>query len=254
MIIFLTSSPSGPLDGSRQVDGLDRMNDFVENLKKYWKENARVLMISASPEEYERNDGMSAFFCDAVKRAGLAVSAFDLWDARTNDLSKETLHSYDVIFLGGGHVPTQNTFFRQIQFREKIKDFDGIIIGISAGTMNSADTVYAQPELPGESSDPSYERYLQGLGLTKTMILPHYQMVKDYELDGKRLYEDITYADSIGRKFLVLPDGSYLLSLDGTESVWGEAYQIADGIISKICGENEKIPWKADESISRGWH
>lgn len=28
MIIFLTSSPSGPLDGSRRVDGLDRMNQL----------------------------------------------------------------------------------------------------------------------------------------------------------------------------------------------------------------------------------
>lgn len=247
MIIFLTSSPSGPLDRSRQVDGLDHMNYFVENLKKYWKENARALMISASPEACEDNDGMSAFFCRAVKQAGLDVSVFDLWDARTNDFSKETLHSYDAIFLGGGHVPTQNAFFRRIQLREKIKDFDGIIIGISAGTMNSADTVYAQPELQGEASDPLYERYLQGLGLTKTMILPHYQMVKDNVLDGKRLYEDITYADSIGRKFLVLPDGSYLLSLDGAESVWGEAYQIADGIISKVCGRNEKTVWNGNK-------
>ena len=32
MIIFLTSSPTGPLDGSRQVDGLDKKNHFVDEL------------------------------------------------------------------------------------------------------------------------------------------------------------------------------------------------------------------------------
>ena len=37
MILFLTSSPTGPLDGSRPVDGLDKMNHFVDNLRKYWK-------------------------------------------------------------------------------------------------------------------------------------------------------------------------------------------------------------------------
>ena len=32
MILFLTSSPTGPLDGSSLVDGLDEKNCFVENL------------------------------------------------------------------------------------------------------------------------------------------------------------------------------------------------------------------------------
>lgn len=48
MIIFLTSSPTGPLDNSRQVDGIDEKNDFLMNLQRYWKENARALFISAN--------------------------------------------------------------------------------------------------------------------------------------------------------------------------------------------------------------
>ncbi|MDD6440825.1 MAG: Type 1 glutamine amidotransferase-like domain-containing protein [bacterium] len=238
-VVFLTSSPSGPLDGSRMVDGLDHMNQFVENLHRYWPENARCLMITAAPDEAERNDEMTAFFGNAVKRADLTWSVFELWDRRTLDFSKEALHSYDVIFLGGGHVPTQNRFFEEIGLREKIQDFEGIIIGISAGTMNSADEVYAQPELPGESENPEYKRFIRGLGLTKTMILPHYQMVKDNELDGKRLYEDITYGDSFGKRFLVLPDGSYFLNVNGKESVWGEAWEISNGKRHNIC-ENEQ--------------
>lgn len=239
-IVFLTSSPSGPLDGSRPVDGLDHMNKFVENLQQYWPPNARCLMIAAAPDETEMNDEMTGFFGGAVKKAELTLSAFDLWDRRTQDFSKEILHSYGVIFLGGGHVPTQNQFFEQIGLREKIADFEGIIVGISAGTMNSADVVYAQPELPGESVNPEYKRFISGLGLTKTQILPHYQMVKENELDGKRLYEDITYGDSYGRTFLVLPDGSYLLSADGKESIWGEAWEISNGQLKKVCENDEK--------------
>ncbi|MDO5540849.1 MAG: Type 1 glutamine amidotransferase-like domain-containing protein [Eubacteriales bacterium] len=240
MITFLTSSPTGALDGSRRVEGLDEKNSFLENLRKYWKEDSRCLMISAFPAEYDVNDEMTAFFSKAVKKAGLTLSAFDLWDGRTKDVSGEVLHSYDVIFLGGGHVPTQHRFFEQISLKEKLQEFHGIVIGISAGTMNSAELVYAQPELEGESVDPSYIRFLPGLGLTKTMILPHYQMVKDQELDGKRLYEDITYKDSYGRKFLALPDGSYLLIKDGKETVWGEAYEIADGVLRRICEDGCK--------------
>ena len=233
MILFLTSSPTGPLDGSRPVDGLDRMNRFVENLKKYWKPDARNLMITATPDRFAQNDEMIEFFGNASRRAGLDWSVFELWDRRTEDVSREILHSYDVIWLGGGHVPTQNQYFKELNLREKLKGFEGIVIGISAGTMNSADVVYAQPEHEGESVDPEYERFIEGLGLTKRMILPHYQMVKDYWLDGKRLYEDITYGDSYGHEFLVLTDGSYLLSEDGEESVWGEAYIIRNGRIEK---------------------
>ena len=90
-IVFLTSSPSGPLDGSRPVDGLDHMNKFVENLQQYWPPNARCLMIAAAPDETEMNDEMTGFFGGAVKKAELTLSAFDLWDRRTQDFSKEIL-------------------------------------------------------------------------------------------------------------------------------------------------------------------
>lgn len=243
MIIFLTSSPSGPLDGSRQVDGLDRMNHFVENLKKYWKPNARCLMITASPDEYAQNDEMIEFFGNASLQAGLTWSTFEVWDGRTENLTREMLHTYDVIWLGGGHLPTQNRFFKEIELKEKIQGFRGIIIGISAGAMNAAEEVYSLPEHPGESIDPEYVRFMDGLGLTRAQILPHYQMVKDWILDGQRLFEDIAYGDSYGKRFLALPDGSYLLIANNLEVVWGEAWQIVDGKLYKVCENNEQIIW-----------
>ena len=133
---------------------------------------------------------------------------------------------------------------RELQLRALLAQWDGIVIGISAGTMNSAETVYAQPELPGESVDPQYERFLPGLGLTETMILPHYQMVKDDLLDGRRLYEDITYPDSWGQQFLVLPDGSYLLIEDGHETVYGEAWRLSNGCLHRICDTDQSVLWR----------
>lgn len=247
MILFLTSSPTGPLDGSRKVDGLDDMNRFPENLKKYWRDNSRCLMITAFPDNDAANDEMQQFFGNTIKNAGLSVAVFDLWDGRTKVYTKEALHSYDVILLGGGHVPTQHGFFERIGLREKVEGFGGIVIGISAGTMNSADVVYAQPEEAGEAIDPEFVKHFPGLNLTKTNILPHYQMVKDYWLDGMRLFEEITYGDSYGHRFLALTDGSYLLQVDGKESVWGEAYVISDGKLEQISEENQVISWSALE-------
>ena len=243
MTIFLTSSPTGPLDNSRSVYGVDEMNSFAQQLHWRWPANARCLMISAAPADDGFNDMVQQTMRASFERSGFTFSCFDSWDDRTVDFSPEVLNSYDVVMLGGGHVPTQNAFFQRIALRETIQQYHGIVIGISAGTMNSADVVYAQPELEGESVDPNYSRFLPGLALTNTNILPHYQMVKDSLLDGRRLFEDITYPDSMGRCFLALTDGSFLLCENGRETLFGEAYRLVDGRMSQICSTDESILW-----------
>ena len=241
MTVFLTSSPTGPLDRSRIVAGFDTKNKLVENLKKRWPEHARCLLISAAPAEAAFADGMRGHMVEAMGISGLSVDVCDIWDDRTADFSVEVLKFYDVVFLGGGHVPTQNAFFQRIGLREKMAQYEGLVIGISAGTMNSADVVYAQPELEGESMDPNYKRFIPGLGLTKINVLPHYQMIKDVVLDGQRVFEDISYADSMGRCFYALVDGTYILCEGGEETIWGEAYRIVDGVLTQICEEDQTL-------------
>lgn len=241
MTVFLTSSPTGPLDRSRIVEGFDTKNRLIENLKQRWKENARCLLISAAPDQFEFGDHMREHMAQAMGTSGLPCACVDLWDDRTGDFSAGVLNSYDVVFLGGGHVPTQNRFFHRIGLRESMQSFTGLVIGISAGTMNSADVVYAQPELEGESTDPNYQRFIPGLALTEINVLPHYQMIKDGVLDGKRVFEDITYPDSVGRRFIALVDGSYIICEDGAETIWGEAYRIAEGVLEQICWEDQVL-------------
>ena len=241
MIVFLTSSPSGPLDVPNYDKLLDEKNGFVENLRQFWKEEMRGMIIAAAPDSFEGNDEMRDFFEQAFRNGNISVTRFDVWDYRSHDISAEELNQYDIIMLGGGHVPTENHFFHLIHLREKLQGYQGIILGVSAGTMNSAEFVYAQPELPGESVDPNYVRYLQGLGLTKINILPHYQMVKHFTLDGKRLFEDITYGDSYGKEFIALEDGSYIRIMNGETKLYGRAHRIAEGVLTTICEENETI-------------
>ena len=142
---------------------------------------------------------------------GLSVKCMDLCDLRSGKEVIAQLPLYDMVILGGGHVPTQKRFFDEIGLREALRGWDGIVMGISAGSMNCADLVYAQPEMPGEALDPSYQKFIRGLGLTDVNVLPHYQAVKDDRVDGLRLMEEITYPDSAGRTFYAIVDGSYVL-------------------------------------------
>jgi dipeptidase E len=71
-------------------------------------------------------------------------------------------------------------------------------------------------------------------------VLPHYQRVKDNYLDGRRLFEEITFEDSFGQRFLVLVDGSYVMVYDGMAEVYGESYLIKDGSMAKFCEEGQR--------------
>lgn len=236
--LYLTSSPTGSYRSEEEPDypGLNPENGLIDELKKDWKDDSSCVLIAATPDAHEMNDEMADFFEEKLIASGLSVKEMVLCDDRNGEEIVEKLEEFDMVILGGGHVPTQNAFFEKIKLREKIRDFDGIIMGISAGTMNCSEIVYAQPELSGESTDPEFQRFIPGLGLTKMMVLPHYQAVKDDVLDGKKLFEEITYPDSVGHKFYVLVDGSYILQRDGKEKVCGEAYLIQDGKFSRYIG------------------
>lgn len=240
MTLFLTSGPGGyRKDGDQYIPcGLNEQNGFVDHLKRFWPESARVLLVSAGPDEFEKNDRQRANFEESFPMSGLPVSCVDICDSRAPDLEP---NDYDVVILGGGHVPTQSAFFARIGLKEKLRGFQGIVMGISAGTMNSASTVYAQPELEGEALDPDYQRFIPGLGLTEYMIVPHYQIIHDDVLDGMRLIEDITLPDSAGRNIYLLPDGSYILETAGSATLYGEAYLAEDQALTQICRQGETL-------------
>lgn len=242
MTLFLTSHIGGSIkkDGQRIPSSLITDNHLVDNLRARWPKRARVLFIAANPNNVEKSESYRSAFLYAFPFHSMSIETYAICDCRNMDVV-EKLPDFDAIILSGGHVPTQNSFFQQICLKEKMKDYSGIIIGISAGTMNCAEIVYAHPELEGEAVDPKYQRFIPGLGLTKRMILPHYQMIKDDVLDKLRVFEDIAYPDSYGREFYALNDGSYVISENGVETLYGEAYRIKDGQISMICRNDESV-------------
>jgi len=240
--VMLTSSLGGSskVNGIRVPSVLIERNGLLDNLKSIWITNANVLIICADPSDYEKNDSVCACLKESFPMSGLSISHIDKCDDR-NPNAVDALESVDVLVLAGGHVPTQNKFMNQLCLRERLKDFRGIVVAWSAGSMNCADTVYAGPELEGEATDPLYQRWITGLGLTEINIFPHFQSLKDDYLDGLRLIEDITYNDSVGHEIVALNDGSYIMLEDGKTTLYGEAYMIKDRQQWKICNEGESI-------------
>lgn len=242
MTLFLTSHIGGSIqkDGQRIPSSLITDNNLVDNLKARWPKRAKILFVAANPTDVEKSESYRNAFLYAFPFHSMPIETYAICDCRNEEIV-EHISDFDVIILSGGHVPTQNIFFQHICLKEKLDSYNGIIIGISAGTMNCAEIVYAHPELEGEAVDPKYQRFIPGLGLTKRMILPHYQMIKEDVLDNLRVFEDIAYPDSYGREFYLLNDGSYVISENGVETLYGEAYRIKDGQFSMICRNNESV-------------
>ena len=233
--LFLVSSPF-----TEPGKPLNKSNQFVERLLKC--EHHSALMVTSAPSDIRFSESFSYAIQHTMALSGITFENYIILDDRNKMDAQELVAASDFIILGGGHVPTQNAFFAEIGLKDCMKNFDGTVLGISAGSMNAASIVYAQPEEEGEAADPNYRRFLKGLGLTNVMLLPHYQDTKDRILDGKKLFEEVTYPDSFGRQFIAICDGSYLYA-DGTaERICGEAYLIQNGTIRKICDEGEEYP------------
>lgn len=242
MHVFLTSSPCNddvPV-GVEQPCIFFEKNDFVKNLRALVKPGARLAVVAGDPYDYPLNDGMADTFAKCFEYHGMTLSSVRLLDARNEEDVLEIISGSDVILMGGGHVPTQNMFLERVGMRALIWNYRGVVVGVSAGSMNCASTVYAQPEMPGESINPDYRKFLPGLRLTEVMILPHLQKVRNMMIDGRRLYEDVTFPDSVGRAFVAMPDGSYVL--DGPEGpvLYGEGYLVFDGKIRTISAKDGK--------------
>ncbi len=227
MIAFLTSSPGIP-NADRAI--LNPANGFVDRMRAALPDHPRCLFICSHPDSAYLTDKYAADMDAAFSEAGMPFDGLTVLDSRTDEHAAELISQSDLIILAGGHVPTQNEYFSRIGLRELLKNYHGVLMGVSAGSMNAAENVYVQPEMEGESRE-NFQRWAPGLGLTNTNILPHYQQIRDWYLDGKRLFEDITYADSHGHAFYALVDGSYLYIAKGEEEMLGEAYRIADGMM-----------------------
>lgn len=237
MIAFLTSSPFRE-DVDRPT--FSNLNGFVDRIRGCLPPNPRCLYICSSPERSDLNCLFGADIFMAFAHCGIHFRSYQVLDGGNAHRAAQLVAESDLIVLAGGHVPTQNAFFRFIGLRQLLRGHPGVVMGISAGSMNCADVVYSQPEEPGESS-AAFERFLQGLDLTTVQVLPHYQKCYGMRVDGLRLYEDITYADSQDNCFYALPDFSYIVDDGRFATLYGEGYRIANGILERLTSHGDVL-------------
>lgn len=238
MTAFLTSRLCA---GRRKQRRLLEANGFRERLRQRWRDGAAVLLISADPAAFQRNDSVAEELRQAFSAGGFAAESVAVCDRR-DESGVRRLADFDVLILSGGHVPTQNGYLKELGLERELAGFDGLVLAWSAGSMNCGETVYALPEREGEGVDPGYRRFLTGLGLTRQILIPHFSDLQNEVVDGMRTIREMAYPDSMGRTFLCVDDGGYILVESGAETLYGEASLLRDGTLTRICREGESLP------------
>ena len=234
MTLILTGSPT-----RYGEDRFTEDNGFLATVKSELPARPRILMISAAPDDRAFTDSVLDGMTLCVRNSGIVPSRITMLDRRNVGKAAELISASDWIVLCGGHVPTQNKFLHEIGLKGLLQGFDGLVMGCSAGSMNCADVVYSHPEMPGEAADPQYPRWLRGLGLTRLQIIPHFHQVRNFVIDGHRLFEDVIFPDSLHHAFYTFPDGGYILARDGRETLHGTAWEISDGRMRQVSSENQ---------------
>ncbi len=224
--------------GNKTPKNFGNENRILDNVKRYTTKYDNFLFVTNNELDCEATDIYANITFKSFEMT-LPFKNYQVLDFRTIDKIDTLIRNADFIFLCGGHLPTQNKFFNDINLREKIKNTEALIVGASAGAMNMADTVYSIPEIEGESNDPNFEKNLKGLGLTNINILPHYDKFVGHILDGKRFIEDIVLPDTYKRKVYGISDGSYILIDNKEVYLYGEAYLLENGKIKKLNNDNE---------------
>jgi len=246
MILYLTSDPGGVWDdnGKNKSKAFKKKNSFLSNLSNdlsmdgiNHNEDSRnsslkCLLIASDPQDTFHNDSYKEAISASFKKAHIFFDQIDMCDNRHPEYV-DKLSDYTLVFLLGGRLPVQNAFFKKIKLKDKISEYGGTVVAISAGTMNCAKKVYLMPEEVSDLSIPSEKRFCPGLGLTDYQIVPHYQWLKTITLNGAKVIDDIVLTDSIGHEFVALTDGSYfrINTKDSTSELFGQAYRISNGKI-----------------------
>ena len=235
MVTFLTSSfIDYATEETYTPKPLENSFGFIDNLKKYWKQDSRVLYFASDPDDFSENDFQKRELEDCFRLAGFSLDEIKVFDSRCDEDLKSLMNWADVVYLAGGKGPTENDYINEAGLKEALSNFEGIFIGLSAGSINAADDVFMFPEFPGEASDPDFPYHMKGLGLTQLNIIPHIQYYVRQTFDGKRLIEDILMPESDGRRFYLITDGSYFVIKGMLTSFYGKGWALENGKLYEL--------------------
>ena len=216
----------------------DETNGFKDKILKLLKSAKKFVFICNESQYIEDNESSAKVIFEELKKCGLPFEKYTVLDNRNKNNAREILKDADYVQLQGGIIAPQLEYLKDIDFVDIMKDSGAVVLGKSAGAMNLQSNIYNYPET---NEDIGLPKWLKGLGYSPYSIIPHFNLDtgNEYCFGDFHLLDDYYLPDSMGNVLYGIPNGSYIYLEDGIYTLYGEAYTIQDGVITKIC-DNEK--------------
>ncbi len=201
-----------------------------EYLKKDIKNNDTIVFIATTFDDYEKNDLYYNNLIKHFKNIDITFNKAYLIDNRVDkDLAKDYILKSNIIFLMGGDTKKQIDSVKEYDLFEILKSKEGIILGVSAGSMNQSSRVVYKND---------YNNYViedyEGLGYIDINIYPHLDFNNiDYL---KEVFEVSNYT-----KTVALPNDSFIRIENNNIDFVGEYYTIQNSKITMPGHEYIKI-------------
>lgn len=201
-----------------------------ERLKKDIKNNDTIVFIATTFDDYEKNDLYYNNLIKHFKNIDITFNKAYLIDNRVaKDLAKDYILKSNIIFLMGGDAKKQIDSVKEYDLFEILKSKQGIILGVSAGSMNQSSRVVYKND---------YNNYViedyEGLGYIDINIYPHLDFNNiDYL---KEVFEVSNYT-----KTVALPNDSFIRIENNNIDFVGEYYTIQNSKITMPGHEYIKI-------------
>lgn len=96
MLAYLTSRIGGSYkkDGIKIPTQLSTENGFLNSLQTHWKDNSKILIISADADDTEKNDSIMKIYAVSFPMSGLSVNQMHSLNWKAKALIKSTKDFY----------------------------------------------------------------------------------------------------------------------------------------------------------------
>lgn len=189
--------------------------------KKITQRDRFVFVASEFEKNHKKTDKYFKFFLNMFEEKGIHFKEARVVDGRmTAKQAQAAVKAADVVWLSGGDTPVEFAYLQKYGLVDIIKKHSGVVIGMSAGSINLADTAICTRSC---GHDPQ-QIYL-GIGCVKISVEPHFVL--------SELSDELR---ELSEKYMIygLCDESVIVCEDENIEFYGEIYKIEKGKVEKV--------------------
>lgn len=187
--------------------------EFIQCVKDNCRQNCSFVFVSSDFTVHATTDHYARQFVELFNNNDIQFREVHVIDNRiTKEIAAQFIKEADLIWITGGDTLKQIASIKEYNLISVLQNHQGLIIGMSAGSINMAKRVV----LPKDIYDniPTLSIY-DGIGLVDINIEPHLDSASEEHL--KDIEEACQYTTIYG-----LYDNSFITIIDGKMELYGQ--------------------------------